>query len=159
MEGARQTPGDDEMYCHSCGAVIKRQAELCVHCGVRVDKGAIPRPEGAPTIKPVVGGILGIIAGVFPLIGGIVLIAIGIATSSWAESAHWAPIGIGIPLFALGVVAIIGSSYAVARKNFPLAILGGVCSIFSMWLLGIPALILVAISSKEFYLQQSPEPL
>jgi hypothetical protein len=26
----------DEIYCSSCGAVIKREAELCVHCGVRV---------------------------------------------------------------------------------------------------------------------------
>ena len=26
----------DEMFCPSCGAVIKREAELCVHCGVRV---------------------------------------------------------------------------------------------------------------------------
>jgi len=31
----------DEMYCPSCGAVIKREAEICVHCGVRVR-----RPSG-----------------------------------------------------------------------------------------------------------------
>ncbi len=37
------------------------------------------------------------------------------------------------------------------RKNFPLAVVGGVCSVFSMWPLGIAALILIAIWSKEFY--------
>lgn len=28
----------DEMFCPSCGAIIKREAELCVHCGVRVGR-------------------------------------------------------------------------------------------------------------------------
>lgn len=26
----------DEMFCSSCHAVIKREAEICIHCGVRV---------------------------------------------------------------------------------------------------------------------------
>lgn len=29
------TPGPDEMYCMDCGAVIKKQAEICPECGVR----------------------------------------------------------------------------------------------------------------------------
>jgi len=48
-------------------------------------------------------------------------------------------------------VAIVGSIHAIMRKNFPLAVVGGVCSLFSFWPLGIAALILIAISSKEFY--------
>lgn len=28
-------PGHDEMYCRSCGEIIKREAEICPHCGVR----------------------------------------------------------------------------------------------------------------------------
>jgi hypothetical protein len=41
---AQETRGKeaDEIYCQSCGAVIKREAEICVHCGVRVG-----RPRGA----------------------------------------------------------------------------------------------------------------
>ena len=31
-----QSPGDDEMYCSSCGDVVKREAEICPHCGVRL---------------------------------------------------------------------------------------------------------------------------
>lgn len=29
-------PGPDEMYCPECGAIIKRKAEICPNCGVRV---------------------------------------------------------------------------------------------------------------------------
>ncbi len=25
----------DEIYCSSCGAIIKKEAEICPHCGVR----------------------------------------------------------------------------------------------------------------------------
>ena len=30
----------DEMFCPSCGVPIKREAEICVHCGVRVGRPA-----------------------------------------------------------------------------------------------------------------------
>ena len=41
MTSPRETPPPptkqaDEIYCTSCRAVIKREAEICVHCGVRV---------------------------------------------------------------------------------------------------------------------------
>ena len=29
----------DEMYCSACAAAIKKAAEICVHCGVRVKRG------------------------------------------------------------------------------------------------------------------------
>ena len=28
--------GHNEMYCHSCGNVVKKEAEICPKCGVRV---------------------------------------------------------------------------------------------------------------------------
>ena len=34
------TKQPDEMFCPSCGVAIKREAELCVHCGVRVGRPA-----------------------------------------------------------------------------------------------------------------------
>ena len=33
---------EDEMFCSSCGSIIKKQAEICVKCGVR------QRPPVAP---------------------------------------------------------------------------------------------------------------
>ena len=151
MEAEKQVPRENERYCPSCGAVIKKEAEICVHCGVRVGRGAVPVTEGGPTAKPVVGGIFGVVAGVAPLIAGIVLISVGATASNGVDGAEWVPIGIGIALLALGIVTIVGCSYAIMRANFPLAVAGGVCSVFSFWPLGIPALILIAISNKEFY--------
>ena len=37
-------PGADEMYCSSCGSIIKRRAEICVKCGVRVSGQPFPSP-------------------------------------------------------------------------------------------------------------------
>jgi hypothetical protein len=33
-------PGNDEMYCQSCGEVIKENAEICPECGVRNGSGS-----------------------------------------------------------------------------------------------------------------------
>lgn len=38
----------DEMFCHSCGSVIKREAEICVKCGVRARR--------APSLAPGLAG-------------------------------------------------------------------------------------------------------
>jgi hypothetical protein len=147
----RQPLGEGEIYCPSCGAAVKRDAEICMSCGVRVRRPPAPRQTGGRTAKPVVGGILGIVAGIGPLIAGIVLMAIaGAARSHW-DPVEWVPMGIGIGLFILGVITVVGSSFAVARKNFVLSVIGGVCAVFSFWILGIPALILIAVSSSEFY--------
>jgi hypothetical protein len=42
MEERKQGLGPDEMYCWSCGSVVKRDAELCMSCGVRVQRAAAP---------------------------------------------------------------------------------------------------------------------
>ena len=147
----KQTPGADEMYCPSCGAVIKREAEICMKCGVRVRRPPVLREEGQRTAKPVIGGILGVIAGLAPLIAGIVFMATGAVGRFPWEAVEWWRVGGGIGLFILGTVAVVGSSFAIARKNFVLSIVGGVCSLFTpLWFLGIPALILIAVSSREF---------
>jgi len=39
----------DEMYCHSCGAIIKREAQFCAHCGVRVQPSGQAGAVGAPS--------------------------------------------------------------------------------------------------------------
>ncbi|MEK6946745.1 MAG: TM2 domain-containing protein [Nanoarchaeota archaeon] len=35
----------DEHYCSSCGAIIKKDAEICPKCGVRQKSHAIPKAE------------------------------------------------------------------------------------------------------------------
>ena len=63
-------PGADEMFCASCGAIIKQRAEICVHCGVRVARPSWMQGPDSPfsTTSPspksrLVAGLLGIFLG------------------------------------------------------------------------------------------------
>jgi TM2 domain-containing membrane protein YozV len=38
MDEEKRIARPDEMYCRSCGAIIKKDAEICVHCGVRAQR-------------------------------------------------------------------------------------------------------------------------
>lgn len=37
----------DEVFCRSCGETIKREAEICPHCGVRNEKASSSTSQGA----------------------------------------------------------------------------------------------------------------
>ena len=121
----------DKVYCPVCTAKV-------------YEKGA-----GVRTGKPVLGGILGIIAGVINFSAGIVLIVDGAAVNQSSESVNWSEMGGGEVLVILGILAIIGSSLAIARRNFVISVIGGVCALPPL-LLGIPALFLIARSRDEF---------
>lgn len=57
---AGDEPGPDEQYCSSCGEIIKKEAEICPHCGVRQK----PAPGGASGSKDrVTAGILALLLG------------------------------------------------------------------------------------------------
>ncbi|MBI2918564.1 MAG: TM2 domain-containing protein [Chloroflexi bacterium] len=59
-------PGPDEIYCSSCGAIIKRRAEICMRCGVRVVGPPAAPPAPATTFSDksrLTAGILGILLG------------------------------------------------------------------------------------------------
>ena len=57
-------PAHDEMYCSSCGSVIKSAAEICVHCGVRVAQPGTQSTGFTYSEKSrVLAGILGIVLG------------------------------------------------------------------------------------------------
>ncbi len=58
------TPAVDEMYCSSCGQIIKRRAEICVHCGVRMREAGSSIDLSQYSEKSrVVAGVLGILLG------------------------------------------------------------------------------------------------
>lgn len=38
--------GVDEKFCESCGQVIKKEAEICVKCGVRQKQASTPQGAG-----------------------------------------------------------------------------------------------------------------
>jgi FtsH-binding integral membrane protein len=131
--------------CPACRTVVGGKT-YCPACATGISSYA----RGNTTSKPVAGGILGIIAGVLGLLLGVILIAGGSTTDYSWESVDWSAIGIGIAAVVFGIMAIIGSSFAVARKNFTVATIGGVCALVVLWPLGLPALILIAISRGEF---------
>jgi hypothetical protein len=118
---------------------------------------------------PTAGGILSIIAGAFQVIIGGVVVALIMSPGlrrallppiplpwippGWYE--HFAPAMptwlsvLGVLVLVLGIVAIIGGSAALRRRSFGLSLAGAICAL-PVVVLGIPAIILVSLSGREF---------
>jgi hypothetical protein len=112
------------------------------------------------------GGVLSIVGGALQVIGGLIIAILTVGISILLRLAHipfqrgdwgghlgpcipfWLII-VGVPLFALGIVAIVGGVSAVRRKRFGLSLAGAICALPSM-ILGILALIFVSVSKGEF---------
>jgi hypothetical protein len=112
------------------------------------------------------GGILSIIGGALEVIGGGVMAVLIIANrvlfrlpllpfhpGIWFE--HFGAVDliwliiVGVPVFALGIVAIIGGVSAIRKKSFGLSLAGAICALPS-GILGILAIIFVSLSKKQF---------
>jgi hypothetical protein len=99
--------------------------------------------------KRIVGGVLSIISGAVFLIAGAMILG----AESGAE-------GEGIPLIGLifaliflligGVLPVIGGIFAIKRKQWTLALAGGIGAIVGFVFTGIPALILIMTSKNDF---------
>jgi len=113
------------------------------------------------------GGILSIIGGAFEVIGGGIVVALVMSPGlrhmllppipmPWLPGGyeHFIPvmppwlIVVGVPLFALGIVAIVGGVSALRRRSFGLSLAGAVCAL-PLVPLGILAVIFVSLSNKE----------
>lgn len=90
------------------------------------------------------GGILSIIAGAFQIIPGAITIGVTIGIGI-----DWLTI-LEVSNLALGIVAIIGGVAALKRGRFGLSLAGAVCALPSLLLLGILAIVFVAVSKREF---------
>jgi hypothetical protein len=111
------------------------------------------------------GGVLSIMGGALEVIGGEILVGLAIAgrevlrpgapSSSPGVNPGWEALGViamivvGVPIFALGIVAILGGVSAIRRKRFRLSLAGAICTLPSVFL-GIAAVILVALGKSEF---------
>jgi len=91
---------------------------------------------------PVAGGVLVIISS----IGYLALGGLMIAGSSFIGFAEGA--ACGALVLILGVVSIIGGIFAVQRKQFPLALIGGILVIPTI--LGLIGMILIAVGRDSF---------
>ncbi|HUW45129.1 MAG TPA: hypothetical protein VMW50_04965, partial [Dehalococcoidia bacterium] len=113
------------------------------------------------------GGVLSIIGGVLEAIAGGIVVGIGIHNIiggtlwplphipwvQWGEIVvDFLPaivIIVGILILVLGVIGIAGGISALNRKSFGLSLAGAICVLPTV-LLGILAVIFVAVSKKEF---------
>lgn len=104
------------------------------------------------TWKPTTAGILSIVAGVLGLIAAIVIGVIGgtIAVVEQIPGINTLFAAIAIPLIILAIIAIVGGIYALKRRIWGLALAGTICSLFCVWLLGIPAIVFTALGKSHF---------
>jgi len=113
------------------------------------------------TWKPTVAGILSIIAGVFGLIAGIVATVVArlsdlIPWHMWGAPPEVEVLPIvstfGAIFIILGIVAIVGGTFATQRRIWGLALAGAICALIVPpgFILGLLAVIWVAMSKKEF---------
>jgi len=112
---------------------------------------------------PTAGGVLSIISGALGLVGSIFLLVFGniigsavlrefFPSSAWQ---HW-----GWPFVIVGaaslffivvdILAIVGGIYAIQRKYWGWALAGGIAAIIASRILGVIALVFIALSRKEF---------
>ena len=111
------------------------------------------------TWKPTVAGILDIIAGVFALMGGLILVLLGTVSVRFlayfdVQAFQLPPVvfllATGLPLLVLGILALVGGIYALRRKIWGLALAGSIATVLFSQLFGILAIIFVALSEDEF---------
>ena len=121
------------------------------------------------------GGILSIVAGIFQINNGVVLMAYFLTYASmrpyWAiipflpgrcfdfrqygvpAMVGWRPsilfFIIGLTILVLGILAVIGGISAIRRKRFGLSLAGAICALPSV-ILGKLAVIFVALGKREF---------
>jgi len=108
------------------------------------------------------GGILTIVAGVFEINAGVRVLLTGdiwpyplwlfpfLPGFWWEALQHGWLVVMGWLLFALGILAVVGGTSAIRRKRFGLSLAGAICTLLSSGLLGILAVIFVALGKREF---------
>lgn len=141
--------------CVQCGKSIAMDANVCPYCGkdYRVQAGP---PAKKQTVMPVIGGILIIISALTELYSGLVL-------AFWSEEmGSLMPVDLGFDdlmlacgliFVILAIIGVIGGIFAIQRKKFALAVVGGVFALLGGggWIiLPLVGLILVAVSKSEF---------
>ena len=91
-----------------------------------------PKPR-EKSWRPVAGGILGIIAGYANiLLGGVGLFKgfVGLKLLGLAAISSGVGYGLGVALVALGIVSVIGGMFALARRAYPMSVIGSIASLF-----------------------------
>jgi hypothetical protein len=114
-------------------------------------------PVPANTWMSTTGGILSIIVGAMDLIGclfmGFFTCAGAAFTGDYYFDSSFPAAFFGFIAFYLliiGILSLVGGIFAVRRRSWGLALTGAIAALFGGSLLGILAIVFVAMSKKEF---------
>jgi hypothetical protein len=104
------------------------------------------------TSKPVAAGILNIIAGGLHILGALGLGIAGLVVGSLGGMffPSFLLTFLAVPMAIIGVLSIVGGILAIQRKRWGWALAGSIATLISSNILGIIAVILLAISKDEF---------
>ncbi len=152
--GTPQQPSS--RMCVQCGKPIAQDANVCPYCGKDYRVQAAPAAK-KKTVMPLVGGILIVVGGVLALLAGIGLVAsVGAFDSLMIVDVEGVDMledlftACGILFIIFGLIGVLGGVFAIMRKHFGLAILGGIFALFGWFLPALIGLILVGMSKEEF---------
>ena len=127
----------EKRICVSCGRSIAWDYNVCPYCGHDFEEGA-PRTKKGYAVAGGASTITSALLSIFFFL----LIAMEMRGPGQI---------VVLLMLILNIVAIIGGSCALAKKYFPMAVAGGICAIAGGFgVLGIPGLILIAISRRQF---------
>jgi hypothetical protein len=164
--------------CPSCRHEIPPDANVCPNCGFRlkpeVEKAFTVQAKTAPkavvaasrgTSKSLIGGVLVMISGLIGIIYGLMVAALastvfdmfgGMYGEDILKAAEGILVACGVIWFIIGLVALVGGIFAIRRRKWGIAVVGGVFGLLTLgpWfigsILGLIGLILIAISKDEF---------
>lgn len=143
--------------CVSCGKEIANDANVCQYCGHDYRAPAVGPAPAKQSALPIVGGVLILIGALLEVLMGLAIVgSIGALDSFMLVDVE----GIdafqdivtvcGIIWLVMGLIGILGGIFAITRKHFGLAILGGVFALPGFGVFALIGIILVAVARKEF---------
>lgn len=145
-----QASGGQTRTCVQCGRAIAFDVNVCPYCGkdyrAGADQAAKPKED---SIMPVVGGAL-------IIVGALVYFYLAYLALVAGEAAGFIPFfnfdelltACGAIFAILGIISVLGGVFALMKKHYGLAVLGGVFSIISV--IGLVGLILVIVGKDSF---------
>jgi hypothetical protein len=115
------------------------------------------------TWKPIMAGILDIVAGAIGMVGSVYFVVLSSLFRTIHETMGLDPAVIlqteqliaklfAVPfvLMFIGIISIIGGVYALQRRIWGLALAGAICSCIVFPFFGLPSIIITALARDEF---------
>jgi len=138
-----------------CGRSIPATYYACPYCGKPAGAGMQTAPK--QTAYPIVAGVFEILAGIIGMAqGGLIAISggyiLGIPYLGYYFDFFWFFVICGAVLIVFGLLALLGGIFAIQRKNYGLALVGAIFSLFVGYIIfGILALVFVILAKDEFH--------